>query len=91
VFFAISADEGARARLDEAKLVPVRLTYFTEADLALGPRGSHQHRTSDLKFARIVRYAGEARAQGALLTLPDLAMLLGVHTDVGSWGRSRAV
>jgi hypothetical protein len=82
VFFAISADEGPRARLEEAKLVPVRLSYFVAQDEEVGPRGRHPNRVSDLKFARIVRYAGEARAQGALLTLPDLAMLLGVHGGV---------
>ncbi len=82
VFFAISAQEGPRARLDEAKLVPVRLSYWTAEDEEVGPRGHHPNRVSDLKFARIQRYAGEARAQGALLTLPDLAMLLGVHVSV---------
>ncbi len=39
------------------------------------------HRVSNLKFGRLVRYAAEARAQGALLTLPDLAVLLGIHVD----------
>lgn len=81
IFFAISADEGARVKLEEAKLVPVRLKYFIDEDLKLGPFSSHKTRVSDLKFARIVRYATEARAQGALLTLPDLAMLLGIHVD----------
>jgi hypothetical protein len=36
---------------------------------------------SGLKFERILRYETEARAQGALLTLPDLAVLLGIHVD----------
>ncbi len=81
LFFAISADEGARAKLEEAELVPVRLTYFIDEDLAVGPRGAHQHRVRDLKFKRLLRYATEARAQGALLTLPDLALLLGIHVD----------
>jgi hypothetical protein len=81
IFFAISADEGARAQLDEAKLVAVRLRYFIDEDLAVGPRGRCRSRVSDLKFARILRYTTEARACGALLTLPDLAMLLGIHVD----------
>lgn len=81
VFFAISADEGARAKLEEAKVVPVRLKYFTEEDLKLGPSGFHKTRVSDLKFARIVRYTAEARQQGGLLTLPDLAMLMGIGVD----------
>jgi len=81
LFFAISADEGARAKLEEAELVPVRLTYFTDADLDVGPRGAHQNRVRDLKFRRLLRYTTEARAQGALLTLPDLSILLGMHVD----------
>jgi hypothetical protein len=81
IFFAISADEGARVKLEEAKLIPVRLRYFIDEDLKLGPFSSHKTRVSDLKFARIVRYTTEAKAQGALLTLPDLAMLLGIHID----------
>jgi hypothetical protein len=82
VFFAISAEEGARTQLEEAKLVPVRLSYLIDEDRELGPRGRHRNRVSDLKFARIVRYCGEARAQGALLTLPDVSMLLGIHVAV---------
>jgi hypothetical protein len=81
LFFAISTDEGARAKLHEAKVVPVCLSYFTEQDLNDGPRGTHRFRVRRLKFARILRYATEARAQGALLTLPDLAMLMGIHIN----------
>lgn len=80
-YFAIAADEGARARLDEARHVPVRLHYFTEDDARAGPYGPCRTRVADLKFGRILRYATEARAQGALLTLPDLAVLLGIHVD----------
>ncbi|MFN3286592.1 MAG: DUF1670 domain-containing protein, partial [bacterium] len=36
---------------------------------------------SGLKFARILRYYTQARSQGALLTLPDLAVLMGIHVD----------
>ncbi|MDZ7800512.1 MAG: DUF1670 domain-containing protein [Trueperaceae bacterium] len=80
-FFAIDAGEGARAKLTEAKLVPVRLTFITDADLALGPRGLVPTRVAEMKFARIERLARQAREQGALLTLPDLAVLLGMHVD----------
>jgi hypothetical protein len=79
VFFAISSDEGAAARLDEARLVPVELTYFDDSDRERGPDGDSPTRVSDLKFGRILRYATQARAQGALLTLPDLAVLNGIH------------
>lgn len=81
VFFAISAEESARATLEEARHVPVRLHYFTAEDLERGPYGPSRTRVSELKWARILRYATEARAQGALLTLPDLAVLLGIHVD----------
>lgn len=81
LFYAISADAGARARLAEAPLVPVRLPWFTGEDAAAGPYGAHRTRVADLKFGRILRYATAARAQGALLTLPDLAMLMGIAVD----------
>jgi hypothetical protein len=78
---AISADEGARAKLAEVYHIPVRLRYFTEEDALEGPYGVSRHRVSGLKFSRILRFATEARAQGALLTLPDLAVLMGIHVD----------
>lgn len=81
VFFALCADEGASARLTEARHIPVRLHFFTADDAAEGPSGQSQRRVAGLKFQRIVRYATEARNQGALLTLPDLAVLLGIHVD----------
>lgn len=81
VFFAIAAEEGARAKLAEARHVPVRLRYITEDDLREGPYGECRTRVSGLKFSRILRYATSARAQGALLTLPDLAVLMGIHVD----------
>lgn len=81
VVFAIDASEGARAKLSEAKLVPVRLSFFTEHDALLGPKGEARTRVSEMKFARIERFAKQARSQGALLTLPDLSVLLGMHVD----------
>ncbi len=81
VFFAIDAGEGARAKHTEARHLPVRLSYFTHEDAARGPHSSSPTRVADLKFGRILRYATEARAQGALLTLPDLAVLMGIHVD----------
>jgi hypothetical protein len=47
----------------------------------LGPRGCHKNRVSDLKFARILRYTTQAREQGGLLSIPDLAMLMGIGID----------
>jgi len=81
VVFAIDASALARAKLSEAKLVPVRLSFFTQHDALLGPKSEARTRVSEMKFARIERYARQALAQGALLTLPDLAVLLGMHVD----------
>jgi hypothetical protein len=76
VFLAISAAEGTQSRLVEARHVPVRLRYLVSEDVP-----DSVHRVSELKFRRLMRYAAEAREQGALLTLPDLAVLLGIHVD----------
>lgn len=81
VFFAIACEEGARAKLAEARHVPVRLSYFAPEDANRGPDSVTPTRVAELKFGRILRYATEARAQGGLLTLPDLAVLLGIHVD----------
>jgi len=81
VFFAIDADEGARAKLTEARHIAVKLNYFTEEDAERGPYSESPKRVAELKFGRIVRYATESRAQGALLSLPDLAVLMGIHVD----------
>lgn len=78
---AISSEEGARARLAEARHVAVRVSYFTPDDAREGPYGESRTRVSGLKWHRILRYATQARSQGALLTLPDLAMLMGVNVD----------
>src|SRR6266508_2753410 len=81
VLFAISADEGARAQLAEARQVPVRLGFFTAADADASCYGPAPTRVAELKFARLLRWATQARAQGALLTLPDRAVLAGISVD----------
>jgi hypothetical protein len=81
VFLAISSEEGPRTRLSEGNVMAVRLEYFHHDDVKVGPRGCNKNRVSDLKFFRIVRYATQARKQGALLSLADLAMLMGMGVD----------
>ena len=82
IFLAISSEEGPRTRLSEGKILAVCLDYFTPSDLEIGgPRCKHKNRLCDLKSARIVRYARQARDQGALLSLPDIAMLMGISVD----------
>ncbi len=80
VFFALAGDQGAGARLDSARVLPVHLSYFTEQDAQAGYRGASRRRVFELKFGRIERYANEAWEQGALLSLPDLSLLMGMHT-----------
>ena len=63
-----------------ARILPVHLSYFTEQDAAAGYRGKSRRRVFELKFGRIERYANEAWQQGALLSLPDLSLLMGMHT-----------
>lgn len=81
VFLAISSEEGPRTRLSEGKVIAVCLEYFHSDDVEVGPCGCHKNRVSDLKFSRILRYATQARKQGALLSLADLAMLMGIGVD----------
>jgi len=82
IFLAISSEEGPRTRLSEGKILAVCLDYFTPSDVEIGgPRCKHKNRLCDLKSARIVRYARQARDQGALLSLPDIAMLMGISVD----------
>jgi len=82
IFLAISSEEGPRTRLSEGKILAVCLEYFIPRDLKIGgPRCKHKNRLCDLKSARIVRYASQARDQGGLLSLPDIAMLMGIGVD----------
>ncbi|MFC2141219.1 DUF1670 domain-containing protein, partial [Acidobacteriota bacterium] len=81
VFLAIGSEEGPRTRLSEGKVIAVCLEYFHSDDVKKGPCGSHKNRVRDLKFSRILRYATQARKQGALLSLADLAMLMGIGVD----------
>jgi hypothetical protein len=75
-------EEGPRTRLSEGKILAVCLEYIKSSDLEIGgPRCKHKNRLCDLKLARIVRYARQARDQGALLSLPDIAMLMGIGVD----------
>jgi hypothetical protein len=77
-FFAIDARQGARAQLSEAPLLPVLLEWFTASDLAAGPRSRSPTSVAELKFGKVLRYATQAQTQGALLTMPDLGVLMGI-------------
>jgi len=81
VFFALAAEEGPRSTVAEGRHVPVEISFYTPADASCGPYGASPTRVAEMKFGRILRYATEARSQGALLSVPDLAVLMGIHGD----------
>jgi hypothetical protein len=76
VYNAVAAYESAGKRLAECTLVPVVLDYVTPEDWTLANRDN----TQTLKWARLARLAVQAKNQGAVLTQPDLALLLGLST-----------
>jgi hypothetical protein len=78
VYYAVAEHEPPGKALNACTLVPVQLSYYHSADQSV----SSLDATSDLKWQRLLRYTTEARAQGGLLTQPDLAFLLGVHPGV---------
>ncbi|MCL6559265.1 MAG: DUF1670 domain-containing protein [Firmicutes bacterium] len=78
VYYAVSGQEPPGKPLNECRLIPVNLSFYSpEDENYLNPDS-----TSQLKWQRILRYTGEAKAQGAYLSQPDLAFLLGVHPSV---------
>ena len=73
VFLAVSEDEPAGKALSDCELVATTLS-FSCPDLDVVPRGT----VTDLKVRKAVRLAVDARRQGGLLSLADLAFLLGM-------------
>lgn len=78
VYYAVADHEPPGKMLSECEFVPVQLDYYAEADQEVAGLDT----TSELKWRRLLRYTTQAKAQGALLTQPDLAFLLGVHAGV---------
>ncbi len=78
IYYAVSDREPPGKSLAECSLIPVNLSYVHKEDEALINPDS----TSRLKWKRILRYTTEAKSQGAYLSQPDLAYLLGVHPEV---------
>lgn len=78
IYYAVSDQEPPGKPLAECRLIPVSLNLVSPEDEDyLNPDAS-----SELKWQRILRYATEAKAQGAYLSQPDLVFLLGVHPSV---------
>uniref|UniRef100_A0A7C3Z7A4 DUF1670 domain-containing protein n=1 Tax=Desulfobacca acetoxidans TaxID=60893 RepID=A0A7C3Z7A4_9BACT len=76
VYQAVSDREPAGKKLAECELKTVVLDYVVPDDWELMTRDN----TQALKWSRLVRLATQARAQGATLSQPDLALLLGLST-----------
>ncbi|MEX0973949.1 MAG: DUF1670 domain-containing protein, partial [Bacillota bacterium] len=77
VYWAVAATEPAGKPLEACRLVPVRLTFLDPEDVA----GETPNRVSGMKFAKLVRYATQAKFQGGYITYADLGYLLGIHTE----------
>ncbi|MBE3116329.1 DUF1670 domain-containing protein [Candidatus Bathyarchaeota archaeon] len=78
LYYAAAADECAGKSLDECRLLPVRLSWWSEDDQKINNLNS----TEQLKWLKIVRFTTEARHQGACLNQADLAYLLAIHVGV---------
>lgn len=74
---AVSAREPAGKPIKNCKVVPVRLTYFHDADLEV----QRQHGTVRMRALRLYRLCCEAREQGGLLSHEDLSVLLCVDVS----------
>lgn len=78
LYYAVSDQEPPGKSFAECTLVPVEISFMHSDDYGLINPDS----TSELKWQRILRYTTEAKSQGAYLSQPDLAYLLGVHPSV---------
>lgn len=76
IYNAVADHEPAGKKLTECQLKAVALDYIDPKDLDLADRES----AKELRWARVLRYTTQARYQGAALTQPDLALLLGIST-----------
>jgi len=72
VYYALAADEPGGKELAACRRVAVALPYVLPEDYASAGK------STDIKRDKVVRFAVAAKAQGGLLTLPDLAYLVGL-------------
>lgn len=77
IYYAVSSDEPASKPLVNCNFLPVKLRFI---DFTTDFTGRDQVRT--MKWTKLLRFATQARKQGALLTNYDLAFLLGIDLDV---------
>ncbi len=77
IYIGVSSREGPGKSLKEAQLEAINLDYLTAGDWTAAKRESPK----ELKWRRIERFATQAYAQGAALSLPDIAYLTSVSVD----------
>ena len=77
LYFAICSKENPFSSLKEARLRPVALEYLADEDYELLDTQS----PVKLRRRRICRIVHQAYSQGATLSLPDVAFILGLSTD----------
>jgi len=77
IYWAVSSDEPAGKPIEECRLIPSRITFFSADDV---PKGD-PNRLSELKLKKALRYAVQAKSSGGYLTYADLSYLLGIHTE----------
>jgi hypothetical protein len=77
IYIGVASTEGPGRSLNDSRLEAVRLDYLAPQDWAIARRTT----TRALKWARIERFATQAYAQGAALSLPDIAYLVSVSVD----------
>ncbi|MEW5807106.1 MAG: DUF1670 domain-containing protein [Acidobacteriota bacterium] len=70
IFHGVSKEIPPGVKIEEMKLIPVRLTLYSPEDCQCISQ-------KELLRKRILRLTGEAFHQGVLLTQPDLSVLLG--------------
>jgi biotin operon repressor len=76
IYHGVSDQEPAGKRLTDCQLKAVVLDWIAQEDFELANRDN----IGRLAWARLMRLATQARSQGAALSQPDLALLLGMST-----------
>ena len=80
VYWAVAASEPAGKPLDACKLVSTRLSLFADGDWP-DDDNKDLNRLSEIKYARIIRYATEAKQAGGYLSYADMSFLMGIHPE----------
>ncbi|MEW6048583.1 MAG: DUF1670 domain-containing protein [Bacillota bacterium] len=77
VWMGVAQDQPPGRSLGDCRMVSAVLDYLVPEDWSL----VHRDRSEELKWARLSRFATGAYYQGACLSQPDLAFLLGISVE----------